>query len=272
MSLTGLVLAVLIGVTLGLLGGGGSILTVPVFVYLLGYAAKPAIATSLAVVGATSLFAAIHHARINNIDARAALWFAPCAMLGTFVGTKFATMLDGTTQLLIFAAVMLTSALLMLRDQNTSEQLSSEPILSEQSSLKPFWTLAVTGLGVGLMTGLVGVGGGFLIVPALVLFAGLPMKRAVGTSLVVIALNSLIGLFGSVQTIRLDWPLIAAFVMVATAGSLIGARLVQMISAAVLRRSFGVFLLCISAFIFFQNRATFNLEMPSRAASQTHTH
>ncbi len=267
MSLIGLVLARLIGVTLGLLGGGGSILTVPIFVYVLGYAAKPAIATSLAVVGATSLLAAINHARAKNIDAQAAVWFAPSAMLGTFIGTKLAMMLGGTTQLLIFAAVMLTSALLMLRDQNTSEKFSSE-----QTSLKPLWTLAVTGLGVGLLTGLVGVGGGFLIVPALVLLAGLPMKRAVGTSLALIALNSFIGFFGYVQTVSLDWPLIAAFVMVATAGSLIGARLVQVISAAVLRRSFGIFLLCMSAFIFYQNRATFGFDMLVKAAAQIATH
>lgn len=137
MTPIGLALAASIGVTLGLLGGGGSILTVPIFVYVLGYTAKPAIATSLAVVGATSLFAAIHHARIKNIDARAALWFAPWAMLGTFVGTKFATMLDGTTQLLIFAAVMLTSATLMLCDQNSSDQNRSEQTSSIHAEGKP---------------------------------------------------------------------------------------------------------------------------------------
>jgi uncharacterized protein len=261
-SLIGLVLAGLIGVTLGLLGGGGSILTVPIFVYVLGYAAKPAIATSLAVVGVTSLLAAINHARVKNIDAQAALWFAPSAMLGTFIGTKLAMMLGGTTQLLIFAAVMLASATSMLHGQHSNEQTTG----------KPLWTLAVTGFGVGLLTGLVGVGGGFLIVPALVLFAGLPMKRAVGTSLALIALNSFIGFFGYMQTVSLDWPLIAAFVMVATAGSLIGARLVQVISAAVLRRSFGIFLLCMSAFIFYQNRATFGFDMLVKAAAQIATH
>jgi uncharacterized protein len=258
-SLIGLVLGALIGVTLGLLGGGGSILTVPIFVYVLGYAAKPAIATSLAVVGTTSLLAAINHARAKNIDARAALWFAPSAMLGTFVGTKLAMLLGGTTQLLLFALVMLASATSMLRSQSPSDQATA----------KPLWTLAVTGLAVGLLTGLVGVGGGFLIVPALVLFGGLPMKRAVGTSLALIGLNSLIGLFGYVQTVPLDWPVIAAFIAVATAGSLLGARLVQMVSAATLRRSFGIFLLCMSAFIFYQNRATFGIDAPAKAASQT---
>ena len=124
----------------------------------------------------------------------------------------------------------------------------------------------------GLLTGLVSVGGAFLIVLALVLFAGLPMKRAVGTSLVLIALNSLIGLFGSVQTVRLDWSLIAAFIMVVTLGSLVGTRLVQMISAVVLRRSFGIFLLCMSAFIFFQNRAMFGFDTPAKAATQISRH
>jgi len=256
MTALGLALAALIGLALGLLGGGGSILTVPIFVYLLGFGAREAIAMSLAVVGAVSLFGAAGHYRLGNVNLRVALVFGSVAMVGTYLGARLAVYVSGETQLAMFAVVMLLAAVFMLRDgwrvPATVEALTGGEV--EVRKL-PLGLIVVEGMVVGVITGLVGVGGGFLIVPALVLLARIPMKEAVGTSLLVIAMKSLAGFVGYLGQVEVAWGFMTLFTGVAVAGILGGTWLVQFVPQAALKRSFALFLLVMGALILYQNRS-----------------
>ena len=205
MTLLGLAFAGVIGLALGLLGGGGSILTVPVLVYVLGVAAKPAIAMSLPVVGLTSLVGAAAHWRLGNVRLATAALFGVLAMGGAFAGAKLSVFLSGAAQLVLLAVVMLAAAVAMLRTRRGDGRERSKETSPAQWSL-----LAPVAVAVGVLTGLVGVGGGFLIVPALVLLARVPMRQAVGTSLLVIALNSAAGFGGYIGTIDIDWAFLRA--------------------------------------------------------------
>jgi len=245
------VLASAIGLSLGLLGGGGSILTVPVFVYVLGYAAKPAIAMSLPVVGTTSLVGAIGHWRAGNVNFRQAFTFGIVAMVGAFAGARLAVLVSGLFQLTLLAVVMLGAALSMLRRPVAQPSDGNEPVSR--------WLVLAVGLGVGLLTGLVGIGGGFLIVPALVVLARLPMKQAVGTSLVVIAMNSASGFLGYLGQVDVPWGFMAVFTTIAIGGILVGTHLVRFVSQQALKRSFAVFLLVMAGVILYQNRGAFSL-------------
>jgi hypothetical protein len=273
----GLALAALIGVALGLMGGGGSILTVPIFVYVLGFGAKEAIALSLAVVGAVSLVGAVGHWRAGNVRVRVALTFGAVAMLGTYAGARLATLVSGRTQLLIFAGVMLVAAWFMFRDRDVTEGASVErrgALRSDGTAWRArgrrpgagsgdpgrrpwlrYGLIVGEGLGVGVLTGLVGVGGGFLIVPVLVLLAGLTMKEAVGTSLLVIALKSGAGVYGYLGQVEVPWAFLALFTAVAIGGILAGTYLIRYVSQAGLRRSFAAFLVVMGSWILWQNRA-----------------
>lgn len=253
MLLLGLVLAVLMGGTLGLLGGGGSILTVPILVYALDYGAKEAIAMSLAVVGVTSVFGLTGHWRAGNVDARIALVFGGVAMAATYAGARLAAHVSGSTQLLLFAGVMLVAAYFMLRDRSVSPRLGRGG--GPSGARWPLALLAMEGAVVGVLTGLVGVGGGFLIVPALVLFAGLDIKKAVGTSLAVIALKSATGFVGYLGQVQIDWSFMGLFTAAAAAGILGGTWLVRYVPQSALRRGFALFLLLMGTFILYQNRA-----------------
>ena len=257
MSLLGFALALVIGLSLGLLGGGGSILTVPILVYVLGFEPKQAIALGLAIVGATSLVGAVGHWREGNLRPRAALAFGGLAMGGSFLGARLSRFLTGSTQLLLFAGVMLLAAVFLSRNARRREPL--EP----RKAAPP--VLAATALGVGLLTGLVGVGGGFLIVPALVLLAGLPMKRAVGTSLLVIAMNSLVGFAGHLAQVTVPWASLALFTALSGVGILVGTRLSRAVSQAALQRAFAGLLVVVGALILYQNRAA--LAAPGVAAA-----
>ncbi|MEX0691935.1 MAG: sulfite exporter TauE/SafE family protein [Gemmatimonadales bacterium] len=241
MILLGLALAALIGASLGLLGGGGSILTVPIFVYILGMAPKPAIAMSLAVVGTTAAVGTISHWRQGHVVWRVAVPFALVAMVGTFLGARLATLVTGTVQLVLFAVVMLAMAVAMLRDR------SMDAIPGTRRGGMAL--IAIEGLVVGVLTGLVGVGGGFLIVPALVLFARVPMKDAIGTSLFVIALKSFAGFAGYLDQVEVRWTFLAGFSAVAILGVLAGSRLARHVPAARLKRAFAVFLLVMGSAI-----------------------
>lgn len=247
----GLLAAAAIGLVLGVLGGGGSILTVPVFVYLLDFDPKPAIAMSLAVVGATSLFGALGHWRTGNVNLRVAAIFGVVAMVGTYLGARLAVLFSGAAQLALFGAVMLLAAYFMFRGRRPTEAAGRA---KERMPLAP---IAVVGIGVGVLTGLVGVGGGFLIVPALVLLAGVPMKEAVGTSLLVIALNTASGFFGYLGRVEVDWAFMGLFTAVAVAGITAGTWLVRYLPQTVLRRAFAVFLVIMGSLILYQNRAVF---------------
>lgn len=262
MEIVGLLLALIVGLSLGLLGGGGSILTVPIFVYVLGYEPAQAIAASLPVIGATSLIGAIGHWRNGNVNGRAAVSFGAAAMAGAYLGAGLAVFLSGTVQLLLLAIVMLAAALSMLRQAPPV----STPV--GEAALSPVITVAV-GLGIGMLTGVVGIGGGFLIVPALVVFARLSMKHAIGTSLVVIALNSAAGAAGYLTRVSIPWTQTALFTLVAVAGALVGVRLVRFVSQAALRRAFAGLLFLIGTLMVIRNSVALSPRPASRRAADS---
>jgi uncharacterized membrane protein YfcA len=254
----GIALAALIGLSLGLLGGGGSILTVPIFVYVLGLGAKEAIAMSLAVVGATSLFGAVGHWRAGNVNLRLAGIFGVVAMAGTYLGARLAVYFSGAAQLALFAVVMLVAAFFMFRPKRLPE--GGEPAPTSM----PLGLIVVEGIAVGILTGLVGVGGGFLIVPALVLLGKVPMKQAVGTSLLVIAMKSAAGFAGYLGQVEVDWAFMGLFTAVSIAGILLGTWLVRFVPQHALQRAFAVFLVLMGGFILYQNRG---VVLPGQASA-----
>lgn len=263
----GLASAALIGLSLGLLGGGGSILTVPVLVYVLGIPAKPAIAMSLPVVGVTSLVGAALHWRLGNVRVSTALTFGLMAMAGAFAGAKLAELVSGTAQLALLAVVMLAAAGSMLRGgRGATESSAPAPAAPPRLAL-----LLPVALGVGALTGLVGIGGGFLVVPALVLLARVPMREAIGTSLLVIAMNSAAGFAGYVGTVEMDWGLLAGFTAVATIGALAGTALAARVPQATLKHIFAIFLLVLGGFVLYQNRGAFRAAASPTSASAAAT-
>ncbi|MCA1716094.1 MAG: sulfite exporter TauE/SafE family protein [Actinobacteria bacterium] len=255
MAAFGLLLAVFMGLALGLLGGGGSILAVPILVYVLGFGAKEAVAASLVVVGVTSLFGAAEHWREGHIRFRVALVFGSFAAAGAYLGAQLAGFLSGAVQLSLFAVVMLVAAFFMFRDNGPSED--GKDSSSDGAMGRLLLWLAAPGLGVGVLTGLVGVGGGFLIVPALVLIAEVPMEAAVGTSLLIIAMNSFAGFAGYLGEAEIQWGLMTLFTVLAVVGSFAGAYLVQFVPQSALKRSFAVLLVIMAGFIFYENRGVF---------------
>ena len=229
-------LAVLVGVSLGLLGGGGSILTVPLLVYVDGMDAKAAIATSLLVVGVTSTIAAITHARAGRVRWPVAVVFGLAAMVGAYTGGRLARFIPGAVLLVAFAVIMFVAGAAMLRGRK-------ETSVFEGGQRVPVLKITLLGLAVGVISGLVGAGGGFLLVPALVLLAGLPMPLAVGTSLVIIAMQSFAGFAGHLANEHIDWRLASMVTAAAVVGALIGGKLVALIDPATLRKLFGWFVL-----------------------------
>ena len=262
MPLIGYALAVLIGLSLGLLGGGGSILTVPVFVYVLGFGAKQSIAMGLAVVGVSSLFGAADHWRRGNLQLRTALVFGAMAMSGTYAGARLSVFIPGAVQLVLFAAVMLVAAFFMFRNGRQDAVLAARKQPAVEPRKAPVPVMIAAALGVGGLTGLVGVGGGFLIVPALVLLMGLPMKQAVGTSLLVIALNSFVGFAGYLGHVEVPWALLAVFTTLAVVGILVGTRASHFVSPRVLKQAFSLFLVGMGLFILYRNLDAFFAHPP----------
>ncbi|MER8038920.1 sulfite exporter TauE/SafE family protein [Streptomyces hydrogenans] len=246
--MTALIVAasLLVGVSLGILGGGGSILTVPILVYLAGQDTKEAIATSLFVVGVTSLAALVPHARAHRVRWRTGLLFGAFSMVGAYGGGRLAAYIPGTALLIAFALMMLATAFAMLRRPRTAREPKA------RHGDLPVKHIAVEGLVVGAVTGLVGSGGGFLVVPALALLGGLPMGIAVGTSLLVIAMKSFAGLAGHLSGVSLDWGLALTVTAAAVLGSLAGARLAGRIPQQVLRKAFGWFVVVMGVFVLTQ--------------------
>lgn len=239
-------LAVAIGIALGLLGGGGSILTVPLFVYGLGLETKSAIATSLLVVGLASFAALIQHARTGLVSWRTGFIFGAAGMVGAFTGGRLAVFIPPNVLLVLFALMMLATAISMLRRKAKSP--SDAPLAPENQDI-PIPKVIAEGLVVGVVTGLVGAGGGFLIVPALVLLGGMSMPRAVATSLLVIAMKSMAGFAGYLGHVEVDWVLAGVVTLGAIAGTIVGTRLAHTIAPATLRRIFGWFVLAMAIFI-----------------------
>lgn len=242
--------ALLIGISLGLLGSGGSILTVPVLLYLVGEPEKLAIAESLGIVAAISFVGAIPYAIKKEIHWKSLIFFGIPGMAGTYGGAAISQYLSGTTQLIIFAVVMLLAAVMMIRDRK-------EPDPENKIKVSK-WLLIVEGLAVGVLTGLVGVGGGFLIIPALVLMGGLSMRLAVGTSLLIITLKSTIGLVKYMdvlaeQNLYINWDLVAVFAAIGAVGSFVGNKVGTKISQKNLKKGFGYFLVLMGLYIIYSS-------------------
>jgi uncharacterized membrane protein YfcA len=239
-----LVAAVAIGLSLGLLGGGGSILTVPALVYLAGVEPKSAIAMSLFVVGVTAAVGLIPHARARRVHWRTGLLFGAAGMVGAYAGGRIAAYVPSGILLGGFAVMMIVTAVAMLRRRRGNEPL---PAPRAAAGRRPVGRIFAEGVTVGLVTGLVGAGGGFLVVPALVLLGGLSMPEAVGTSLLVIALKSGAGFAGYLSSVSIDWKLTLAVTVLAVLGSLAGARLTGKVNPDTLRRAFGWFVIVMGA-------------------------
>lgn len=284
-------LAILIGVSLGLIGGGGSILAVPILRYVLGMPAKEAIASSLIIVGAVSFLGVIPHWKLGNVNLKTAATFAPSAMAGSYLGAQLAGLpiVTDSFQLVTFGVVMLAAATLMIRGgaaHKPSQRRPAQkfpqarpptpppanpqphasvpvihPPLPESvaaPSVSPAWdwgrlgAIAAEGLGVGILTGFVGVGGGFLIVPALVLVGKTPMKEAIGTSLLLIGVNSVAGVAGYLGQVQIDWMVTGGMAIAAALGIHVGARLSRIVDGKQLQQGFGYFVLAVATFVLIQ--------------------
>lgn len=260
MEIAGLILAIAIGLSLGLIGGGGSILTVPVLVYIVGINPVKAITYSLFIVGMTALVGAFDYYKKSLINLKAAITFAIPSFASVFATRHWIlpllpeslfnvgdfTITKGIFIMVAFAFLMLFSAFSMIRQKKQYMKLSRK---SEETSFNyPF--IFLEGIVVGVLTGFVGAGGGFLIIPALVLFAGLPMKMAIGTSLLIISINSLIGFSTDLFTgVDMDWRFLISFSCFAFAGILVGAFLSKRIEGSKLKPGFGWFTLAMGVFI-----------------------
>jgi uncharacterized membrane protein YfcA len=242
--------AVFIGLTLGMLGSGGSIVAVPVLRYLVGEPEKLAIASSLAIVGAIALVGSGRYIWKHEVDWRSVVWFGLPGMLGAMLGAIAAQGLPEGAQLLIFSGVMLIASRRMLA---TGRDYGAQPQSSIPGHRSKTW-LAAIGLLVGAITGIVGVGGGFMIVPALVLLVGLTMRRAVGTSLVVISLNAFTGFAKYVAALKalhlaLDWRVIGMFVALGAIGTVAGHWCGSCLPQQRLKQMFGILIIGVSIYI-----------------------
>lgn len=237
-----LVLGTLVGLALGALGGGGSILTVPILVYLLHLNTYIAVATSLVIVGVNALIGTLLHYRAGHVRLKESLLFGIYGVLASYIGARVSSLLPSSILLMLFGVLMLVIATVMLRPK---EQIPF--------THRSWWMTLLVGVGVGFLTGFLGVGGGFLIVPALVLLLGMSMPDAVGSSLVVITLNSAAGVLGHLSGGPLPWTSIALFVLAGLIGLLMGTRITKMVPAARLRQSFACFVFILGSIILMLN-------------------
>ena len=249
--------ALLVGIILGLIGGGGSILTIPVLVYLFSFEPITATAYSLFVVGTTSAVGSVKNFGKKLIDFRTGLFFAVPAVIAVYVTRRFIvpaipeklleigdfTLTKNIGIMVFFAVMMLLAAFSMIR--------SKQPEL-EKAAVANFPLLMLLASFTGFLTALIGAGGGFIIIPILVLFAKMPMKNAVATSLVIIALNSLIGFTGDLQTMDIDWKFLLPFSCLSILGIFLGTWLHNFIDGKKLKKSFGWFVLLMSIYIIFK--------------------
>jgi uncharacterized protein len=236
-------LAIIIGISLGVLGGGGSIVTMPVLVYIAGIDPKTAVGMSLAIVGGTSLAGSYLHYRARNFHGKAAGLFGISGIAGAFFGAMFTHFIRSSTLMLSFAVLMLLVGALMLfgrpNPSGTNRFLAKRCLL--------------VGALVGVLTGFLGVGGGFLIVPALMFTAGVEPKKAIGSSLAIIAFNSIAGLLGQLRFVHIDWRLTCLFLIASLTGMGFGLAIVRRVPERNIRIAFACALLAIGGFIAFKN-------------------
>lgn len=246
MFILGFALAIVIGISLGLIGSGGSILAVPTLIYVMGIDPKSAIAMSLIIVGCVSLIGMIPHWLQGKIRFKIVALFTPTAMVGAFLGSQLVRLpfITDTIQLVTFAVMMLGASVLMIRkgDSSTVRSITSSP-------KNRLWLIPLEGFGVGILTGFIGIGGGFLIIPALVLVSHLEMKEAVGSSLLMISLNSIAGFVGYLGQVKLDWFLLFGFTGFAILGVIIGSYSSRHLEGEKLQKGFGYFLIAVAVFI-----------------------
>ena len=239
-------LATLVGLSLGAMGGGGSIITTPVLVYAAHVPPENAVGMSLVIVGVTSFLGAALHLRRGNVALEAGVLFSLTGMVAAFLGSTATHLLHRRTLMLLYAGVMVLVGLAMLRGG----------IARRRSKPRNVYQCLAAGFAVGLLTGFLGVGGGFLIVPALVLFAGLDTRVAAGTSLAVIAFNCLTGLLGQLRFVLMDWNLLFGFLAFAIAGMVIGSTLSTRLPETQLRRMFAITVLVLGGAVGLTNLLT----------------
>jgi uncharacterized membrane protein YfcA len=278
--LLGIVLGLLVGLALGALGGGGSILTVPILVYVMALSPQEAITASLVIVGTTSVISAVGHARLRNVRWKQGAIFGAVGIPAAYLGTLLNGQIDPQILLTAFAGVMLASAAAMLlrsrRRRATERSAARVPATARQADSQSsraqidrdaaeppavlqdcprrrrtslVWLqIAATGLGIGFLTGFFGVGGGFLIVPALVMILGYEMPAAIGTSLLVIAIDSAASLAARTGADQFDWAVIAPFGLLAIAGSFLGRRIASRLPNRTLTQAFAVLIVLVAAY------------------------
>jgi len=254
-NILGVIGALVIGVVLGITGGGGSILTVPILVYLLGVMPITATAYSLFIVGITALFGTFRNMMKRMIDFRVAFVFSIPAFIAVYLTRKLIipsiptiiftvqdfVLTKDLAIMIFFAFIMFFSAISMIRIRKN--------IAVKQVREFNYFIIIIEGFVVGILTGLVGAGGGFLIIPALVLFANLPMKRAVATSLMIISIKSLIGFLGDIGNIEIDWEFLLMFSILSIVGIIIGIYLSNFIDGKKIKKAFGWFVLVMAIYI-----------------------
>jgi uncharacterized membrane protein YfcA len=260
-EILGYIGALVAGLVMGLIGGGGSILSVPILVYLLGFNPIIATAYSLFVVGTTSAIGAFQNFKRGNVDAKTAVIFALPALTAVYLTRRFLVSMIpdvvfsiGSFEvtntifiMLLFAIIMLLASISMIRGRKNNTENETVSKISYNIPL-----IAIEGILVGLLTGLVGAGGGFLIIPALVLLVKLPMKKAIGTSLLIIAVKSLIGFLGDLNNLAIDWLFLLSFTTISVIGIVIGVYLAKFISGKKLKKGFGYFTLVMAFYILYK--------------------
>jgi uncharacterized protein len=245
-QIVAIALASLVGLSLGALGSGGSIITTPLLVYVARVPTSSAIGMSLVIVGATSLVGAYVHMRRGNVALKPCLLFALTGMVGSFLGSTATHLLSRRVLMLVFSSIMLIAGSVMLRGVATIQK----------AKVCGVYQCLGAGFFVGVLTGFLGVGGGFLIVPSLIFFAGLETRLAAGTSLGVITFNCITGLLGQLRFIQIEWGLLSLFLIAAIAGMVAGATFSARLSDSRLRRVFAITILVIGASIGLENLLT----------------
>lgn len=246
----GYLMAIFVGFSLGLLGGGGSILTVPILVYVIHLPAKTSIALSLAIVGISGIAGILGHIKNKNIIFNVAGIFGFFTTIGTVAGTKIAAYIPGKIQLLLFSITMLAASVMMIRGRKEVKGTRSYSI---DLAPRKLLFVGLQAIFVGILTGIVGVGGGFMIVPALVLLMNAPMNRAVGTSLVIITTNSLIGFYSYLQVIEIPWEFLLKFSSFSIIGIILGTAISHKVPETRLKKGFGYFLILMGVFVLIKN-------------------